>query len=144
LSWNASATATNYYVKRSTTSGNGYVAIATNLSLTFTNNGLVNGTLYYYSVSAVNSSGEGGNSSEVSARPTSFAPVTLSVISSASRIHLSWPADHTGWSLQAQTNSLASGLGTNWSDVAGSTHTNHFIVPFDMINDTVFFRLARP
>ena len=30
---------------------------------------------------------------------------------------LSWPWDHTGWRLQAQTNSLAIGLGTNWFNV---------------------------
>ena len=62
LSWSASATATNYYVKRSLTSGSGYTAIATNASLTFTNTGLSNGTLYYFVVSAVNAAGEGANS----------------------------------------------------------------------------------
>ena len=37
LNWSASATATNYFVKRSTTSGSGYTSIATNASLAFTN-----------------------------------------------------------------------------------------------------------
>ena len=69
LSWSASGTATNYYVKRSTTSGSGYVTVATNASLAFTNTGLGNGTTYYYVVSAVNADGESDDSSEVSATP---------------------------------------------------------------------------
>ena len=36
------------------------------------------------------------------------------------RLTLSWPADHTGWRLQAQTNNPTTGLGTNWFDVPGS------------------------
>ncbi|HEX7577650.1 MAG TPA: hypothetical protein VF430_06400, partial [Verrucomicrobiae bacterium] len=50
LTWNSSNGATNYIVKRSTTSGSGYTGIATNASLAFTNTGLVNGTLYYFVV----------------------------------------------------------------------------------------------
>jgi hypothetical protein len=69
LSWSASGTATNYYVKRSTTSGSGYVTVATNASLAFTNTGLGNGTTYYYVVSAVNADGESDDSAEVSATP---------------------------------------------------------------------------
>jgi cellulose 1,4-beta-cellobiosidase len=144
LSWPASATATNYYVKRSASGGNGYTTVGTNASLTFTNTGLNNGTLYFYVVSAVNGSGEGGNSSEVSARPTSLAPVTVGVSNLAGSIYLSWPADHTGWQLQSQTNNLASGLGTNWVNVSSSTETNQVTVPLNATNAAVFFRLQRP
>jgi len=70
LSWSASATASNYFVKRSLTSGGGYTTISTNKSLSFTNTGLTNGTTYYYVVSAFNGS-ESGNSSEVNATPLS-------------------------------------------------------------------------
>jgi hypothetical protein len=69
LNWSASATAANYFVKRSTTSGGGYTSIATNASLAFTNSGLTNGTLYYFVVSAGNTFGESTNSAQVSARP---------------------------------------------------------------------------
>jgi hypothetical protein len=55
---------------------------------------------------------------------------------------LSWPADHTGWRLQAQTNTL--GLGTNWFDVPGSESTNTMSLPGDLRNGRVFYRLIYP
>jgi autotransporter-associated beta strand protein len=54
---------------------------------------------------------------------------------------LSWPLDHTGWTLQAQTNDVTVGISTNWADVAGSSTTNQVIVPVDPNNGTVFYRL---
>jgi len=144
LSWSASSNATSYYIKRSLTSGSGYTAIATNTSVMFTNTGLNNGTLYYFVVSAMNSLGESTNSMEVSARPTSFAPVSLGASNSVGLIHLSWPTDHTGWLLQAQTNDLATGIGTNWSFVSSSAQTNQVTMPLAPANDAVFFRLLRP
>jgi hypothetical protein len=140
LSWSASATATNYFVKRSTTSGSGYVTIATNTSLAFTNIGLANGTLYYFVVSAVNAFAESTNSAQVNARPTSFAPPQLGFAALVNQLQLDWPVDHTGWQLQSQTN----GLGTNWVDVASSTQTNQITVPLSSTNTSVFFRLKRP
>ena len=144
LSWSASATATNYFVKRSTTSGSGYTTVATNATLVFTNTGLNNGTLYYYVVRAVNGSGESADSTEVSARPTSSTPTQLNFAMVGDGFQMTWPADHTGWQLQSQTNSLAIGLSTNWVNVSGSAQTNLVIVPLDTSNGAVFFRLVRP
>ncbi len=144
LSWSASPTATSYYVKRSMTSGTGYTAIAANASLAFTNTGLMNGALYYYVVSAVNAGGESTNTTQVSARPTSSAPVVLSVTTAFGQLQFAWPTDHTGWQLQSQTNSLASGLGTNWVDVAGSDQTNQVTIALNSTNGSVFFRLVAP
>jgi len=144
LSWSASSNATSYFVKRSIVSGSGYTAIATNASLTCTNTGLTNGTFYYFVVSAVSPAGEGTNSVAVSARPTSSAPVTLNADGVSGQLQLFWPADHTGWRLQAQTNSLATGLGTNWVTLSGSELTNSFILPIDTANDGVFLRLLSP
>jgi hypothetical protein len=136
LSWNAAATAVSYYIKRSTTSGSGYVNVATNATQAFTNSGLNNGTLYYFVISGVNAAGEGANSVEVSARPISFAPTQLSFGSAGNQLQLIWPADHTGWQLQAQTNGLGVGLST--------AETNQMTVPLDGTNGAVFFRLMRP
>ena len=141
LSWSASSNATNYYVKRSLTSGSGYTSIATNASLTVTNTGLNNGTLYYFVVSGVNTFGESTNSAQVSARPTSSAPVVLGANNASGQLQISWPLDHTGWLLQAQTNSLAAG---NWVNVTGSDQTNQVTLLLDTANGAVFFRLVRP
>ena len=125
-------------------SGSGYTSIATNASLIFTNNGLVNGTLYFYVVSALNAFGESTNSAQVSARPTSPTPTQLGFAALVNQLQLSWPADHTGWQLQSQTNSLAAGLGTNWVSVAGSAQTNQMTMPMSATNGAVFFRLVGP
>jgi hypothetical protein len=144
LSWSASSNATSYYVKRSLTSGSGFTTVATNASLTYTNTGLSNGTLYYFVVSAVGAAGEGTNSLAVSARPTSSAPVTVSAASVAGQLQMSWPADHTGWQLQSQTNNLSTGLSTNWVNISSSAETNQLAVPVNPANGAVFFRLVRP
>jgi hypothetical protein len=144
LSWNASAAATNYYIKYSTTSGSGFTTVATNASLAFTNTGLSNGTLYYFVVSALNASGESTNSTQVSARPTSSVPTQLGVTATGNQFQLNWPANHTGWLLQAQTNSIGIGLGTNWSTIAGSMETNQITLPLNTSDGALFFRLMRP
>jgi hypothetical protein len=54
---------------------------------------------------------------------------------------LNWPADHIGWQLQAQTNDLNKGIGSNWFNVAGSTLTNQISFPINSGNGAVFFRL---
>jgi fibronectin type 3 domain-containing protein len=71
LSWTASTGATSYNVKRATVSGGPYTTIATGVAGTsFLNTGLVNGTAYYFVVSAVNAGGESGNSAQASATPS--------------------------------------------------------------------------
>jgi hypothetical protein len=57
---------------------------------------------------------------------------------------LSWPSDHKGWQLQAQTNSISVGISSNWVNVANSTTTNRVIVPINLSNGTVFYRLQAP
>jgi autotransporter-associated beta strand protein len=57
---------------------------------------------------------------------------------------LQWPLDHTGWRLQAQTNSTAVGLTTNWVTVANSTTTNLMNFPISGGNVSVFFRMIYP
>ncbi len=57
-------------------------------------------------------------------------------------LDISWPA--SGGRLQTQTNSLSSGLGTNWITMPGSTATNHVVIPIDPANGSVFYRLAVP
>jgi hypothetical protein len=98
LSWTASSSATSYRIKQSTASGGSYVNIATNTATTYTNTGLVNGTTYYYVVSAVNAGGESTNSSQVSAMPQASS-VTTNVFKdafSSSTLNSKSPAAPTG------------------------------------------------
>ena len=63
--WVPSFGATSYNLLRSTTSGSGYAAIASNLSTattSYVDTTAVAGTTYYYVVQAVNSAGTSGNS----------------------------------------------------------------------------------
>jgi fibronectin type 3 domain-containing protein len=74
LSWNPSSGATSYNVKRSTVPGGPYTIVGSPVGTSFTDSGLTNGTTYDYVVSAVNASGESGNSTEVSATPQGVVP----------------------------------------------------------------------
>ena len=71
-----------------------------------------------------------------------LAPMRLTVAVSGNALDISWPA--SGARLQAQTNSLSVGIGTNWATVPGSTTTNHVVLPIDTANGSVFLRLAVP
>jgi endo-1,4-beta-xylanase len=69
LTWNGSAGATSYHVKRATTSGGPYAIVGTTAATSFPSTGLMNGTTYFFVVSAVNDAGESANSAQVSATP---------------------------------------------------------------------------
>ncbi len=72
------------------------------------------------------------------------APTNIVSSVSGNQLTLTWPADHIGWKLQAQTNALSAGLTTNWHDVTGSTATNQMSLTINPANPTVFFRLVYP
>jgi hypothetical protein len=72
---------------------------------------------------------------------TSSTQTNVVLTAANNTLTLSWPLDHTGWILQAQTNDVTVGLSTNWADVAGSSATNQVVVPVDPNNGTVFYRL---
>jgi hypothetical protein len=76
--------------------------------------------------------------------PVSLSPPLLSSLSSDSQLQLSWPETHIGWRLEAQTNSLAIGIGTNWFTVSGSSMTNQVFLPINPTNRSVFLRLVYP
>jgi hypothetical protein len=71
-------------------------------------------------------------------------PTNILFSVSNNQLTLNWPADHIGWQLQAQTNSPASGLGTNWFHVSGSSNVNQIVLPINLTNGSVFYRLIDP
>ncbi len=72
LTWEASAGADSYRVKRSLATGGPYAMVADGIAgTTCVDGGLTNGTTYYYVATAVNAHGESGPSNQASATPGS-------------------------------------------------------------------------
>jgi fibronectin type 3 domain-containing protein len=95
LTWDAVPGATNYKIKRGTSSGS-YSSTQTisATSTSYTWSSLTNGTTYYFVVTATGNSTESANSNEVNAKPTAAptVPTGLSTISGDGSIYLSWTA----------------------------------------------------
>src|SRR5271155_5050157 len=141
LSWTASATATSYHVKRSTSSG-AETQIAAPTSTSYTDTGLSNGTKYFYEVSAVNSGGESANSPEVSATPVApvsppATPTGLQATGGNAQVSLSWNASTGAASYnlkRATTNggpyntAVASPTASNYSDTTVTNGTTYYYV----------------
>lgn len=146
LNWTPCPGATGYDVNESTANGGPYTVVGANLSVaTFTSTGLTNGVIYYYTVIATNAAGGSLVSAPVSARPTAATVPRIGAAFDANtgQLALNWPSDHTGWILQAQTNSPGSGLGTNWVTISGTDSTNQIVLPVKRANGSVFFRLVQ-
>jgi hypothetical protein len=79
-----------------------------------------------------------------SAFVTATNPTNILFHVTGNNLTLNWPADHTGWQLQVQTNSTAQGLGTNWVNVVNSTTTNQMTIPINTAKGCVFYRLIYP
>lgn len=73
---------------------------------------------------------------------TTPAALTWSVSNGV--LEISWPSDHTGWRLEAQTNPPGTGVGSSWQNVAGATTTNRVFIPYEPAAGSVFFRLVYP
>lgn len=82
--------------------------------------------------------------SETIAPPVNASPTNIVFSVTGNQLTLSWPTDHIGWRLQAQTNSLSVGISTNWANVNGSSATNQIVVPINITNGSVFYRLVYP
>ncbi len=71
-------------------------------------------------------------------------PTNILASVSGGTLTLSWPADHTGWTLLTQTNPLGVGLASDWFPVPGSSVTNRVDIPIDLSEESVFYRLVYP
>ena len=98
LNWWESPVAASYNVSRSLSNGGPYTVIASVSAPGCTDSNVVNGTTYYYVVSAVDSAGPGLNSAQVAATPFYLA----------------------AWFRADAISGLASGASvSNWPDVSG-------------------------
>jgi autotransporter-associated beta strand protein len=71
----------------------------------------------------------------------SMTPTNIMSAITNNLLYLSWPANHTGWQLQAQTNKVSVGINSNWANYNPSTTTNQVAIPINLTNGTVFYRL---
>jgi autotransporter-associated beta strand protein len=71
-------------------------------------------------------------------------PTNITTTVSGNVLTLSWPPDHTGWRLQSQTNSITSGLNTNWTDMPGTESVNSTNITMNPANGSVFYRMIYP
>jgi hypothetical protein len=142
LQWFASSGATGYDLMRSTTNGGTYSPIA-NLGVTnYSDTAVIPGTTYYYVVMATNISGSSPDSAQASAVPLPSLNVTnINYQVTGNELQLSWPQDHIGWQLEVQTNSLATGIGTNWVAVPDSINVDTATFNIDPNNGSVFYQL---
>ncbi|MES2527358.1 MAG: fibronectin type III domain-containing protein [Bdellovibrionota bacterium] len=92
LSWTASTGATAYKIYRGTTSGAlTLLASPAGTGTTYTDLTAVNGTTYFYAVTAINPA-ESALSSEVSAQPIAAFALTSVVAASTTSLTVTWPA----------------------------------------------------
>lgn len=71
-------------------------------------------------------------------------PTNISYTVSGSTLHISWPADHLGWELAAQTNTLSTGLANNWVTNTGTASVTSTNLTINPANGAVFYKLVHP
>ena len=101
--------------------------MVTGVTYTWTNKTAIDGSIQVLTVTLVNQN-----------------PTNITTVVNGSDLVLSWPTDHTGWRLQAQTNALTDGLGTNWVTIPGTDSSNSYTNTIDADNGTVFYRMIYP
>jgi autotransporter-associated beta strand protein len=111
----------------------------TNLIAGLTVNGSAQPAGLYNSTTAPAYISGTGNLLIASTIPSTRTNITFSVTGNI--LHLSWPANYLGATLQMQTNTLGVGLGTNWVDVPDSTGTTSTNITIDVTKPAVFYRL---
>lgn len=145
LTWNISVgAATSYTVKRALAGGGPYTdLVVAGITTTFyTDSAVVNGTPYYYVVTATNAQGTSGNSSEVTATPAApavpTAPTGLAITTERGAVELTWNVSATATSYSVKrglvtggpyTNLVVTGLtGTAYHDTTVASGTPYFYV----------------
>jgi fibronectin type 3 domain-containing protein len=141
LTWSMPANAKSYNVKRSTTSGGPYITLSSGTAGTvYTDKTAVDKTTYYYVVSAVDASGEGPNSFQVSATPflpVPAAPGNVKATAGTKQVTLTWGSTMyaTSYSVLRSTTSggpytaVATGdTKPNYVDKTAATGTTYYYV----------------
>jgi hypothetical protein len=141
LTWTAGGGATSYNVKRGTANGGPYTTVGSPAGTTYADTSLTNGTAYYYVVTAVNATGESGNSNQATATPKAAptapaAPPNLTATGGNQQVSLAWTASTGATSYnvkRAATNggpytTVASPVGTSYTDTTVTNGTTYYYV----------------
>jgi beta-glucanase (GH16 family) len=127
LNWNAVTGATRYNVKRSLANGGTYTTIGTPTGTNYGDSNVVEGTTYYYVVSATNFFGESTNSVQVSATPLPPAtPTGLTATPGGTSVALNWYASSNAVNYNVKRSLVTGGPYTTIasSSTTGYTDTN--------------------
>ena len=139
ITWAPVSGATSYTLYRATSSGAEASYRSGITGSSFTDTGLINGTTYYYKLTASNSAGESGRSSEVSAQPTTPAtppatPTSVSATPGNTQAVVSWTpvSGATSYTLYRGTSSgnetiYRSGItGSSFTDTGLTNGTTYY------------------
>ncbi len=142
LSWATVSGASSYNLKSATNNGGPYLILSNVTTTNYTNTGLINGTTYYYVVTATNMAGESAASLPASAMPQAQPPLIISA--TGTNFVFSWPVGSAGFTLQSSTN-LAPG---SWVTVTSAVPQNtggrwQVLLPSSGNAAAIFYRLAK-
>jgi len=139
LSWTPTPAATSYVVGRATSATGTYTTVGSALpGPTFTDNGLTNGTAYYYVVAATNRNGTGLNSAQLAVTPTSAVPIAPTGVIATGRdgkVNLAWAASAGASSYSIQRSNANGGPYT--ALVSGITDTSY--TDAGLVNGTTYY-----
>jgi fibronectin type 3 domain-containing protein len=138
LSWSPSAGATSYNVKMGSTSGGPYTNLVNLDATNYLVGGLVNGTTYYFVVSALDYMGEGNNSAEVNATPfppqPPQPPTGLTAMPGNNLVELNWNPSATAISYNVRGGTTSGGPYTETNNV-----TTTSFVDTNVSNGTTYY-----
>jgi len=133
ISWSTVTGADGYKIYRSTTSSGTYEEISTSTTTSYTNVGLTINTVYYYKVSAYNSSGE-GSQSKISAITLPETPVGITTTTNSTSITINWSAvtGVDGYKIYRSTTSsgtyeeISSSTSISYTDIGLTSNTTYY------------------
>ncbi|HLY07811.1 MAG TPA: hypothetical protein VKW04_00775, partial [Planctomycetota bacterium] len=136
LSWNPSPRATSYTVRRSLSPTGPFEPVGTVVTTSFADATVTNGTLYYFTVSAMNSGGECAATFSVAAAPVAPPPAPTGIQLSAgnSRVTLLWTPSPRASSYTIRRATIPGGPYAEIASPAGLSH-----VDVDVTNGTTFY-----
>jgi autotransporter-associated beta strand protein len=138
LTWSNTPGANSYNVKKATTSGGPYITIANLPQTSYSDtNGLVDGTTYYYVVSAIGNDGEGLNSAETNATPTattSAVPIGVTATGQYQQVRLNWTSSFgaTGYNVK-----ISAASGGPYTTFTNSPSTTVYVT--GLTNNTTYY-----